>query len=321
MTLGRPFHVRPLEPAALNTIYLFIDGIGFGKNDPATNPFSKFAGGFLRELGGLDWPERPAGWHTAVTDAHLGMEGLPQSATGQTALWTGINGPQVMGHHKTGFPGPTLIRVIEEHSIVKVFNDHGRQATLLNAYGDKYIERIKTKPRFKSASTHVQQASGQALKTFEDLDRDDAIFMDITHEIMHRFYPESESRYPLRDPRQRGRDLVAMAGRYDLVLYEYFLTDKAGHDMNWEWSEKIIANLEAFVDGIVECLDPERQLLLITSDHGNMEDLSTKSHTPNKVPTFAFGQGADRIPERVNALTDIAPLIYERHDIPVTFND
>jgi hypothetical protein len=251
----------------------------------------------------------------------MGFPGLPQSATGQTSLWTGINGSEAMGHHKTGFPGPTLIKVIQEHSIVKVFSDHGQRATLLNAYGDKYIERIKTKPRFKSASTHVQLASGQPLLTFDDLADGRALFMDITHEIMHRFYPGRKDEFPLADPAQRGRDLAGIARNHELVLYEYFLTDKIGHEMNWDWAEKVIAHLEAFVEGLIEAMDPERELLLITSDHGNMEDLTTKTHTHNKVPTFAYGAGADLVPERIAALVDIPPLIYERHGIPVTFND
>ena len=305
----------------MHTIYLFIDGIGFGADDPEVNPFARFARSFLKELADKQWPERPTGWHTAITDAHMGFPGLPQSATGQTALWTGINGSAAMGHHKTGFPGPTLIKVIQEHSIVKVFTDHGRRATLLNAYGDKYIERIKTKPRFKSASTHVQLASGQPLLTMEDLAQGRALFMDITHEIMHRFYPEAREQFPVADPRERGQALAGIARDHDLVLFEYFLTDKVGHDMNWESAEKIIAHLEDFVEGLIEAMDPERDLLLITSDHGNMEDLSTKTHTHNKVPTFAYGQGAHQIPDRITALTDIPPLIYERHGIPVTFED
>ncbi len=305
----------------MNTIYLFIDGIGFGNNDPSVNPFARYARSFLRELGGLDWPKRPAGWFTAQTDAHLGLPGLPQSATGQTALWTGINGPKVMGHHKTGFPGPTLIKVIREHSIVKVFHDHGRRASFLNAYTDNFFERIRNKPRLQSASTHVQLASGQALKTLTDLENGDAIFMDITHEIMHRFFPEYKDRFPLRDARQRGRDLARIADRYDLVLYEYFLTDKVGHDQNWDMAERVIGNLEDFVEGLTQAMDPERQLLLITSDHGNLEDLTTKSHTSGKVPTFAYGHGAADIVGNVRALTDIPPFIYKRHGIPVRFDE
>lgn len=295
---------------ALRIIYLFIDGIGFGEPNHETNPFTRFATSYLAPLG-HSAEKAPTGWLHAQTDAHMGLEGLPQSATGQTSLWTGINGPNHMGHHKTGFPGPTLIRVIQEFSIVKRVVEAGKKATLLNAYSDKYHERIRKHPRLTSASTHVQMASGQALKNLDDLENDQAMFMDVTHSVMHRFFPEQKDRFPVRDPVERGRDLVRMSRPYDLTLYEYFLTDKAGHAQDFELAQMCIETLEAFLTGIAQELDPKNELLLLTSDHGNLEDLSTKSHTHNKVPTFALGERSTEVPERIKALTDIAPFIYD----------
>jgi hypothetical protein len=39
-------------------------------------------------------------------DASLCVPGLPQSATGQAALLTGLNAPELMGRHIEGFPPP-----------------------------------------------------------------------------------------------------------------------------------------------------------------------------------------------------------------------
>ncbi len=303
----------------MRVIYLFIDGVGLGENDPDRNPFSRYALSYLSAPGDISPSESTAeGWEIAETDAHLGFDGLPQSATGQTSLWTGTNGVRAMQRHKTGFPGPTLIRVIREYSVIKAFHDAGRPATLLNAYSDDYVQRIQQKPRLKSASTHLHTASGQALKRLTDLERGDALYMDITHEIMHRLYPDEAGRFPLIDARQRGRDLVAMARRYELCVFEFFLSDKAGHDQAFDLAEWVVRTLEEFIAGIVETIDPEEELLLITSDHGNLEDLSTKSHTNNKVPTFAFGKYAAEVPGRIRRLTDIVPFIYEKAGLDVS---
>lgn len=303
----------------MRVIYLFIDGVGLGENDPDRNPFSRYALSYLSAPGGRSPSEStPAGWEMAETDAHLGFDGLPQSATGQTSLWTGTNGVRAMQRHKTGFPGPTLIRVIREYSVIKAFHEAGRPAALLNAYSDDYIDRIEAKPRLKSASTHVHTASGQRLKRLEDLEHDDALYMDITHEIMHQLYPDAAGRFPVIDARQRGRDLVGIARRYELSVFEFFLSDKAGHDQSFESAEWVIRTLEDFIAGIVEAIDPAEELLLITSDHGNLEDLSTKSHTNNKVPTFAFGNHAAQVPGRIRRLTDIVPFIYEKAGLDVT---
>ncbi|MEQ9363192.1 MAG: metalloenzyme [Leptospirales bacterium] len=302
----------------MRIIYLFIDGIGFGQNDPDTNPFRRFATSYLSAPGGISPSVSvPEGWQVAETDASMGFPGLPQSASGQTTLWTGTNGVRAMGRHKTGFPGPTLVRVLEEYSIIKTLTARGRPATLLNAYTGEYIERIKDRPRLMSASSHLQRVSGQAFKNMEDLARGEALYMDVTHEIMHHLYPELAERFPRESPRQRGRDLVRMSRAYDLSIYEFFLTDKAGHDQDFDLAGWAIRTLEEFLAGICDALDPAAELLLVTSDHGNMEDLSVKTHTTNPVPTFVFGRDSKRIAGRVRSLMDIAPIIYEELGVAV----
>ncbi len=301
----------------MTILYVFIDGIGFGKNDPDTNPFARYAHSFFSPL--ADRPPEadvPAGLVIQETDAHMGIPGLPQSATGQTALWTGVNGPVVMGRHMNGFPGPTLKKTIYAWSMVKCLNEAGRRSALLNAYGESYLRRIEEKPRLASTSTHIQKAAGLPLKTFVDLKANQAVYMDITHELMHEFYPESKAEFPVIDAFQRGRDIVQMARGYDLALYEYFLTDKVGHDQSFPMAERVITTLEKFLAGIAAELNPENELLVITSDHGNLEDLTRKTHTNNKVGTFALGRGAEEIQKRVRALYDIPPVLYDLLGIP-----
>jgi bisphosphoglycerate-independent phosphoglycerate mutase (AlkP superfamily) len=50
--------------------------------------------------------------------------------------------------------------------------------------------------------------------------------------------------------------------------------------------------------------------LVVASDHGNLEDLSTRNHTLAPVPVLAFGTGAGAV-ERVRDLTHLAPLLLE----------
>jgi 2,3-bisphosphoglycerate-independent phosphoglycerate mutase len=48
--------------------------------------------------------------------------------------------------------------------------------------------------------------------------------------------------------------------------------------------------------------------LVICSDHGNVEDASTKMHTTNPVPLLVVGPAANGFCEAVD-ITDVAPLI------------
>ena len=308
------------ESPKTRIIYLFYDGIGLGKKDTERNPFTRYAHSYLSVLGGKSSQQSlPENWEIIPTDAHLQMEGLPQSATGQTALWTGLNGAQIMGRHMMGFPGPTLVRYIKEYSIVKQFCEQGYRAALLNAYTQKYVERMEKKPRLRSVSSHIQLASGQSYMSLDDLEEGRALYMDYTHEIMHKLYPELRERFPVQKAHERGRDLAQMSKAYDLVIHEFFLTDKAGHDQSWEMAEWCIQRIEEFLAGLIANLDVNKDLLLISSDHGNMEDLSSKRHSSNPVATFAYGKFAKQAAQRIKSLVDIPRFIYEIMGMKVEF--
>ncbi|MDX1740430.1 MAG: peptidase, partial [Rhodothermales bacterium] len=59
---------------------------------------------------------------------------------------------------------------------------------------------------------------------------------------------------------------------------------------------------------LVEALDGSNTTLLLTSDHGNLEDLSVKTHTRNPVPFVALGPAAHDFAE-VRSILDVTPAI------------
>ncbi|BDA79508.1 metalloenzyme [Leptospira kobayashii] len=301
--------------------YTFLDGIGLGKYDPETNPFSKFAEGFLSPLGGKSQtdaklPKLANTLHYVRTDAHMGIPGLPQSATGQTALWTGVNGPGTLGRHVSGFPTITLRKIIAKYSMIKILSENNIKADFLNCFTDHYLRHVQEKPKLVSASTLIQLASDRPLKTMDDLRNGKGLYMDLTHEILRDFaaesLPKDDPLLQLRDPKTLGNSVFSMFGDYGLTIYEYFLTDKVGHAQDWEKAEKIIHTLEAFFYGILESIDPEKDLLIVVSDHGNMEDLSQKNHTENPVATILYGKDAEEYSENIHSLKDIVPIIYKK---------
>jgi hypothetical protein len=299
----------------MSIIYLFIDGVGIGENNAEKNPFTRYAHSIMQIYSGKFHLDN--GLHKKLKvyplDASMGVDGIPQSATGQTSLWTGVNAPKVIGYHITGFPGPKLKSIIYDHSMIKKFVENGYKATLLNAYTPKFLKKLEKLPRFASASTHVQRASGQELFIVDDILQKKAIYMDITHQIMHEYYPELKERFPIMDPTQRGKDLVEIAHNYDFVIFEYFLSDKAGHSQSFEAARFIIETLEKFIKGIIDSLEKDDTLIII-SDHGNLEDLSTKMHTTNLVPLIVVGNLKKEF-HHLNYLSDIPLRIYEIYGI------
>jgi bisphosphoglycerate-independent phosphoglycerate mutase (AlkP superfamily) len=54
-------------------------------------------------------------------------------------------------------------------------------------------------------------------------------------------------------------------------------------------------------------------LILLTSDHGNMEDLSVRKHTANPVPALVIGapEARRKFTAGMTDLTHIAPAIWQ----------
>jgi bisphosphoglycerate-independent phosphoglycerate mutase (AlkP superfamily) len=145
-------------------------------------------------------------------------------------------------------------------------------------------------------------AAGVAIPNLQDLAAGRAVLWDFTHEIASRHlgYELSEI-----SPEEAGVRLARLASQHDLVLYESFLTDLAGHRrIEAEW---VLSRLDAFLGAVLAYRTPETTVILC-SDHGNLEDATTKAHTTNPVPLLAVGPAAKCF-EAAKAITDVAPAI------------
>lgn len=310
--------------------YVFIDGIGFGENDPEKNPFSRYAKGIFLPLGGKslppDCPPRLRELVYLKTDASMGIKGLPQSATGQTSLWTGINACRVLNRHMSGFPTFTLKRIIAKYSIVKVLEERGFKADLLNCYTPGFAEHVKKNPRQVSASTLIQMAGNKSLKGMDDLRAGKGLYMDISREFLRKFgrdyIDKGDPILEKQDPYKTGKEIIpAVRADHTLCIYEYFLTDKVGHKMSWTGAERCIEDLEEFLLGVLEAMDPEEDQLILTSDHGNLEDLSVDIHTLNPVPTILYGRYTEQMKDKILQLKDIPHAIYDCLGIELTMSE
>ena len=235
-------------------------------------------------------------------DACLGVPGLPQSATGQTALFTGINAPLLAGDHVTAHPTQALRQVIAEHSLLKQAAALGARVLLANAHSAGFWERVRQRKLRLGASTLTAMAAGAPIPTMADLAAGRAVLWDITHEISSE---HMKRELPVIRPQEAGRRLASLSAAYDLVLYETFLPDLAGHRrLEPEW---VLTRLDSFLGSVLAHL-PSDVTLVLSSDHGNIEDMSTKSHTANTVPLLAVGPAADAFCH-ATAITHVAPAI------------
>ena len=76
----------------------------------------------------------------------------------------------------------------------------------------------------------------------------------------------------------------------DFTLFEHYLADEAGHAQDLPAAERALETFDAFARAVIEQRPSDCQVL-ICSDHGNVEDLSTRGHTRNPVAVLSFGEG------------------------------
>jgi len=287
----------------MSLLLIFVDGLGIGTRG-THNPLDAL-GAQAAPLAVFqdEEPEIAFGGALVRTDARLGVEGRPQSASGQTTILTGVNAPAALGYHKQGFPNEEMRAILRERS---VFLQLARAGVGPNVFANAYTPRFfAERPRWVSATTVAVEAAGMEFRNLEDLRHGRAVFHDFTN----RLAVEGGADVPLRTPEEAAAVLARLSAEHRFTLYEYFITDRVGHEQNREAALEVLTRLARFVRRVLASLDLERTTVLLTSDHGNVEDLSVRNHTLNLVPTLVWGAARELVRQRVRTLADITPTI------------
>ena len=291
------------EPGENRVLFIFIDGLGIGGQDPAINPLAAFEPKILRLYREALGPF-PFQGQCLVTDAQMEIAGTPQSATGQTTLLTGVNAAAHLGRHLQGFPNRTLRELIAKHSLFRRLKQKGMRVTFANTYTPEFFEKP---PRWPSVTTVMCETARVPLHRLDDLVAERSVFMDFTNRLLW----DRGHRVPLRTPSEAARILLDLSRNYHLCLYEYFLTDLTGHRGSLEEAVTLLEQLDGFLFEMIQGVDLETTSVIIASDHGNIEKMDQKQHTTNPVGTLLWGpiQGeAGRISGPF-ALTGVTPMI------------
>jgi 2,3-bisphosphoglycerate-independent phosphoglycerate mutase len=284
---------------------IFIDGLGIGTRgshnplallDADASPFNLFID---------EEPELSFDGVLVRTDSCLGVEGRPQSASGQTTILTGVNAPAALGYHKQGFPIEAMREIINANSIFLQLKRAGVEAvTFANAYTPRFFDN---RPRWVSATTTAVEAAGLPFRTLEDLRAGRAVYQDFTNQLLI----ESGFDVSPRTPAEAAQVLANIVAENRFTLYEYFITDRVGHAQDEAAALTVLSNLARFVRETIAHVDLSRTTVILTSDHGNVEDLSIRNHTRNFVPTLAWGAGRETVRRGVRDLSHITPTILE----------
>ena len=283
----------------MKVIYLFIDGVGL-RRPAADNPINE-------EVCPTLW--RLIKKHARPIDARLGVDGVPQSATGQATMFTGVNCSKAIGRHCEGFPGAELRKIVEEDNLFLELKRRNRRVRFADAYLVDSIDEIAGR-RFKSVTTVMALTTPESISTTEDLMADRALMQDLTRETIQDRYPD----IPVVPPQRAAEHLFRLALNNDFTLYEFFQTDVSGHSMDYARACAVLRVYDRFLATLVRCTEAAGITLIMTADHGNIEAVNQRGHTLNPVPFIVFGPGEEWIRDRVESLADVTPAILEAFD-------
>jgi 2,3-bisphosphoglycerate-independent phosphoglycerate mutase len=295
-------------------LFLFLDGVGLGENDAEINPFARANMPVLQSLlGGQTFTRSSAPYEgdrgtLIAVDASLGVDGLPQSATSQAVLLTGKNIPAKIGYHY----GPKPDRATAGHLVQTIFSNikqAGKSAALLNAYPPRYFDGIESGKRLYSSIPLAVTNAGYPLFTKYDYYSGRALSADFTGAGWRSVLGFSDA--PLMQERNAGHKLAFLAQQYDFSIFDFWASDYAGHKQDMPAAVNLLESFDKVLGGLLEKWEDEHGLILLTSDHGNMEDLSTRKHTANDVPVLVIGYASMRkeFIHGLKDLTGIAPRI------------
>lgn len=286
---------------------IFVDGLGVGKNNPEINPLVRFELNFINNFFGSFPTLRNSGienkyFTVKPINATMGVEGLPQSGTGQTAIFCGFNASKFIGKHFGPYPYSTLKPLIQQKNIFTELERRNFKTYFSNAYPQKFFDYLKNGRRTLSVTTFSYLAAGKKLNDVNSLLNKKAITAEIKNDIWN-----SKLGYnlPIVKPQEAGKIFYEISQDYNFNLFEYFLTDYAGHSRDFEYAYDVLVRLDGFLEGIISQMNFSKDFLILVSDHGNIEDLSVKGHTRNPAIGIFVGDKHREISESVKVLYQI----------------
>ena len=297
----------------MRVLFIFLDGIGVGTHDPTVNPF---AAAYLPALTALTNGKR---WTHGIgeqvsgralfkpIDPRMGVPGKPQSGTGQAAIITGKNVPALIGEHYGPKPNAATRKIVAQGTIFDEVTSAGKRAGLVSAFPPRLHAEIE---RGKRLPTPYQQAvlqRGSPLPGVDDFRAGRAVSEDWTGAAWREHLGFDDT--PLCTPHEAGRKLAEIAQEYAFAFVSHWMTDIVGHRGDVPQGVTLLEQFDGVMAGLLSAWDDRAGLIVVTSDHGNMEALDTRQHTENVVPLLVIGEARERFASGIRTLADIVPAL------------
>ena len=111
--------------------------------------------------------------------------------------------------------------------------------------------------------------------------------------------------------------------KYDFIILNFAAPDMVGHTGNLRAAIVACESVDEALKNIYEAMDKQNGLLIVTADHGNVEQMVNPKtgepdteHSNNPVPLYLIGEAVKGWNIRAGSLSDLAPTILGLMGLP-----
>ena len=214
-----------------------------------------------------------------------------------------------------------LVPRFERQSVETGLHYHSQPVRFKGPQKNGFAELFTLAEINQNIFVHAARQVGVPLRTWDDVRNGRALTSSMTHELEGDFNVDFFRQAPLpkNTPVEAAAILLDQAQEHDFTFYKYQIPDLVSHTGRIELARQVFAVIEEFVEAILQAIDPERTVVIITSDHGHLEQLtSSHAHPKTAVPTWYFGPEPSETASHLHRPENIFHLVAELAGRPVT---
>jgi hypothetical protein len=186
----------------------------------------------------------------------------------------------------------------------------GRPLCLKGPHKSGFAELFTLAEINQNIFVHAARTAGLKLKTWEDVRCRQALTSSMTHQLEADFDFFGQEPLPVHTQQAAAAILVSLAAQHDFTFYKYQIPDLVSHTGRIELAREVFETIEVFVEAVLRSIDPANTVVVMTSDHGHLEQLaSSHAHPKSKVPTWYFGPDPEHTADRLRRPEEIFRLL------------
>lgn len=214
-----------------------------------------------------------------------------------------------------------LVPALDRKAVEAVLHFDGRPVRLRGPGKYGFAELFTLGEINQNIFFYAARLAGVPLRTWADVRAGRALTGTMTHELEARFNWDALAQAvpPLRSVAEAARVLVNLVSQHDFTFYKYQMPDLVSHTGKVELARTVFETIETFVWTILSAIDPVETTVIVTSDHGHLEQVGfTRGHPKSKVPTWYFGPNAEIQASRMRHPEGIFRVITDQYHEPAS---